>query len=377
MSSTIVHPVVQDVASDRKAFAAGMRRFVVDYCRPTPDIRIVVAYTGQAYTAASWIVVALRRAGADVVPLHMDATSADAFGRRLAAGLPHVDGDERFVLVTVELDTMSHLEDIVAALSRYNPDRWRTLRLINASREFFTHGMQVGPSELSALNAGLLHRMMPASSLRITTSAGTDLAVTLDSCKYRWLSNRGTSKRGSFVILPAGEVSTYPVNITGRLVANGAFNINASTAIDARLGDHPVVVDIVDSVLAGFSCDEPDITRLVAKCLTYPHARRVGELGFGTSIGNPGYIAMNSHLNERRPGVHIGFGQHNQDVALVNYDCPIHMDLIAAGARVTVDGDEDNPADFAALEMSPLPHPLDAHDEDIDADCCGLFTYER
>lgn len=377
MSSTIAQPVGQDAAFDRMAFAAGMRRFVVDYCRPTPGIRIVVAYTSQAYTPASWIVVALRRAGADAVPLQMDTTSAGAFGCRLAAALPHVDSDDHFVLVTVELDTMSHLKDIVAALSRYNPDRWRTLRLINASREFFTHGMQLGPSEQSALNAELLHRMMPATSLRITTPAGTDLAVTLDSCKYRWLSNRGTSKRGSFVILPAGEVSTYPVNITGRLVADGAFNINASTSLDARLGDHPTVVDIADSVLTEFSCDDPDITRLVAKCLTYPHARRVGELGFGTSIGNPGYIAMNSHLNERRPGVHIGFGQHNQDAALVNYDCPIHMDLIASGARVTVGGDEDNLVDFAALEMSARPHPLDAHDEDIDADCCGLFTYER
>ena len=169
MSSTITQPVGQDTTFVHAAFAAGMEKFVHDYCRPTPGVRIVVAYTGQAYAAASWIVVALRRASAVAVPLQMETTNAGTFGHLLAESLPAADSNDHFVLITVELDTMSHLQDIVAALSRYNPDRWRTLRLINASREFFTHGMQVGPTELSALNAGLLHRMMPATSMRITT----------------------------------------------------------------------------------------------------------------------------------------------------------------------------------------------------------------
>ncbi len=85
---------------------------------------------------------------------------------------------------------------------------------------------------------------------------------------------------------------------------------------------------------------------------------------------------MNSHVNERRPGVHFGFGQHNQSIYLVEYPCEIHMDMIAMGAQVWVD-DDPVPVDLEKITPSRNAHPkLDARvlmDEDIDGDCCGLF----
>ena len=38
-------------------------------------------------------------------------------------------------------------------------------------------------------------------------------------------------------------------------------------------------------------------------------------------------------------GVHVGFGQHNQDAAVAGYDAQIHVDLIAASGSIALPTD--------------------------------------
>ncbi|MGM1061542.1 hypothetical protein [Saccharothrix sp. Mg75] len=166
-------------------------------------------------------------------------------------------------------------------------------------------------------------------------------------------------------------MATFPTRVNGTLVADAAFNVNVFTRLDARLRDHPVTVDVVDSTAVDFTCASPDVSRLLELCRDLPHARRVGELGFGTNSGVTSLIPMNSHINERVPGVHIGFGQHNQDIKIVDYFCEIHLDLIAFGGLVTTDVD-DEPVDLAEPRDDGSPHPDGVNDEDIDGDCCAL-----
>jgi hypothetical protein len=78
------------------------------------------------------------------------------------------------------------------------------------------------------------------------------------------------------------------------------------------------------------------MTAFLTKCFSRDNAIRVGELGFGTNPGVKNPLPTNSHVNERRPGVHIGFGQHNQPKEIVDYECDIHIDLISAGGVVRV-----------------------------------------
>jgi hypothetical protein len=104
-----------------------------------------------------------------------------------------------------------------------------------------------------------------------------------------------------------------------------------------------------------------------------PGARNVGELGFGTNQGVREYVSMNSHINERSPGVHLGFGQHNQSIYVGNYDCDVHMDMIASDGLIWVD-DSPTPINLRELAPSNGVHPtLGVMDEDIDGDCCGLW----
>ncbi|OLT20712.1 hypothetical protein BJF78_09030 [Pseudonocardia sp. CNS-139] len=99
----------------------------------------------------------------------------------------------------------------------------------------------------------------------------------------------------------------------------------------------------------------------------------MGELGFGTNSGIPGFVRMNSFVNERYPGIHVGFGQHNQGTFAPARRTPLHLDLIAAGGLVRVDGDPE-PLDLSAVAPSALPHPAGPRvfAEDAETDCCGL-----
>jgi hypothetical protein len=85
-------------------------------------------------------------------------------------------------------------------------------------------------------------------------------------------------------------------------------------------------------------------------------------------------------MNERRPGIHLGFGQHNQIESEVGYQCQLHLDLIARGALVWAD-DRPEPIALEHLALTNEQHPLDVRDEDVFApgseepdeqDCCGL-----
>jgi leucyl aminopeptidase (aminopeptidase T) len=222
----------------------------------------------------------------------------------------------------------------------------------------------------------MLNLLMPATTIRVTSSSGTDLEISLDSGVYRWISNRGMQRAGSFVILPSGEVSTFPANINGVLVADGAFNVSSLTQLDARLADHPVRIEISEGHMVDYSCEHPLVMKLIRRCLDYENFRRVGELGFGTNVGIEQFVSLNSHINERHPGVHVGLGGHGQLLDVVPYLCDLHFDLIASDARIAIAG--GNTIESYELATMTGDHPAiqrGLHDEDLDGlegDCCGL-----
>lgn len=350
----------------------GVDRLLDNFIELRAGDKFVVLYTPDSRDPAGWIVTTLKDRGHDPVVVPMAPLEDSGIAERLHAALPHPNslGDSRLVVITVERDTMSHSDLLRTALARYPSESWISTRLISASEEFFSLGMRKSKEELSELNARLLHAMMDTNRIRITTDAGTDLDIDLDSDTYRWLSNRGYYREGGFIVMPPGEVATFPANINGVLVADGAFNINVFTKLDARLETRPVHIEIRDGQAVSHSCDDPKLTELLDAVFATPNARIVGELGFGTNSGVSHLISMNCHINERSPGLHIGFGQHNQSVFIMDYECDIHMDFICKGGRIHVG---DHVHDLAALVPDPSEHPVMVMDEDIDGDCCGLW----
>jgi leucyl aminopeptidase (aminopeptidase T) len=240
----------------------------------------------------------------------------------------------RLVVLTFERDTMSHTRALAAALAPYRADQRVTFRTISACASLFRHALHALPEDLTGRNTTILERLMNASRLRITTAGGSDLAVEIDSKRHRWISNRGMARPGGTVILPAGEVATFPANVSGTFVADFAFNVNAITDRDARLDRHPVHVSLADGRAVDYHCGDVATQSFLDECFEKYCACNVGELGFGSNDKVRDAIQLNSHINERRQGVHLGFGQHNQDPSVVGYDCDIHLDLVARGGVV-------------------------------------------
>ena len=153
--------------------------------------------------------------------------------------------------------------------------------------------------------------------------------------------------------------------------------MNEETDLDVRLSEHPVSVFIENNQVVDFKCTHSDTYAYIARCFTHPGARMVGELGFGTNDGVGAGTAINSHINERKSGIHVGFGQHNQRGVLPD-GCQIHLDR---GGLIWIDS-QDTPIDLEDLPESTHEHPPDVEDEDVFSpdvkafadDCCGVHS---
>ena len=350
---------------------AGMGRLLDDYLQVDAEKDfVVVAYTPDSRDAAALCIAGLKARNVQNSAVGMRPLIDYEFAARLQNHVDAAAGRTRLHVLTLERDTMSHFGPLEAVLKSRPSESCMITRIISASPEFFSMGLHRTPQHLSARNATLLHLLRQSDSMRITTPAGTDLEVTLDEKRFDWISNRGIWRKGAFTILPPGEIATFPAEINGVLVADGAINCNIITRLDVRLGQTPATITIDESRAVDFKCDNRELLELLSLCFARKNGPRVGELGFGTNDGISQFIPANSHLNERYPGVHIGFGQHNQPLGAAGYDEDVHLDMITNDAVV-------QPAGLAHIQMSDLPHlnvkhPDDVRDEDITGDCCGF-----
>lgn len=357
----------------------GINALIDNYINLTVGDEVVIAYTSDSQEPASWVAVALGQRGIHPRLIGMLPLRDVGFRERFKSVLPPRDLIvERLIIITFERDTMSHNEDIKSVLSDYDVNRYQVIRAINSGADLFTIALKNSPSEISARNTAILERCISAKRLVIETRSGTRLDIGLDNKRYRWISSRGLGRPGKFIVIPAGEVATYPASISGTLVADFAINVNTLMDLDARLTSCPVTAEINQGQLVKFKCENEQMTQFLLKSFSRNNARRVGELGFGTNPGVISAVRDNSHINERRPGVHIGFGQHNQTDALTGYFCDIHIDLISQGGLIWVD-DDAIPIDLDQLVPSSNPHPIQYDEEDLrapeqfDGDCCGVL----
>lgn len=377
MSKLVQHVQDANVQTDTEAsIEAGIDLFLDSFVRLRGGDLVLVLYTPECREWAARLTLATDRRGIRARPVAMRPLVDADFGERLEQALPAAgDEVERLVVVTLERDTMSHVLELRRRLARLDPSRVAVLRAINVCAAFFSRAMRVAPEELSATNAALLRRLMPADSVHVSSAAGTDLEIRLDAERFRWLSNRGVWRENAFLVFPAGEVSTYSDDINGVLVADGAFNVTAYTSMDARLGHAPVTLEIERSRVVDVRTEDRRLAELLERCLRYENADRIGEVGIGTNRGIDSFIPMNSHINERHPGLHLGLGQHGQKRTVVDYLCEVHLDLITTHTLFDPH-DGRPPLDSGSFEPVEGPHPSDVDDEDIDGDCCGLFQFD-
>jgi hypothetical protein len=356
----------------------GIQSLLNNFVQLEKDDEVVICYTPDSRIPASWVALAIRERGNIVNLVYMLPLKDKGFKERIS---PYFQNDSikgRKILLMFEKETMSHNQTVKNVLCKLNPELYQVIRMINSGYNNFHHGLLIHPEELSALNATILERCRNSTKLRIKTLAGTDLFVELDNNKFRYMSNRGVGSPGKFLVLPPGEVATFPSKISGKLVADFAINVNMLLEDDVRLDKNPIYLTIENNKLVSYHCTNENVMSFLDKCLKIKNIENVGELGFGTNIGVTYPIPENSHLNERVPGIHLGFGQHNQTVKSAGYECDIHIDLCAKGGVIWFDEDPI-PLDLENIPPSKFPHPLlinceDVFSDDAEDDCCGLLT---
>lgn len=354
----------------------GLHRFLDTYADLKSDDHVVIAYTPDSRTYAAWAALACESRGVKASLVFMAPLRDPWFCERLSPLIPP-ESEGRVILLTFEKHTMSHNKVIKTLVADRSPESYRVVRTINASREVFTTGVETAPSLLSALNTTVIERCQAARRVQIRAPGGTDLIATIDSDKYQYKSSRGVHIPGKFMVVPPGEVATFPASISGRLVADFALNVNVLFEGDVRLERCPVVVDVEDGVMTRFSCENEEMSAFLEHSFSRPNAKRVGELGFGTNPAVSTCLPENSHLNERVPGIHLGFGQHNQTDEVAGYACDIHIDLCARGGSIWFD-DDDEPLDLENVPPSKNTHPPlisgeDVFSDDAEDDCCGML----
>lgn len=375
-------PILSDRVGINRDVWNGIKNLLFSYAELCENDDVVVVYTLEVREPVSWVCLALEMIGVPYTTVVMRPLTDSGFLERLRAKVPKrraIPG--KLVTLVFEWETMSHNQVFREIFQGYQECQRRIVRCINTGPDIFSVGMRPDPKEISQKNANLLHYLQDARDIRIVTNSGTDLRVTLEPTTFDWISNRGISELGRMIVLPAGEIATFPLRIDGLLVADFAVNVNYKFDGDVRLREHPVMVEIRDNNIISFDCENNRIRNQLEAFFSMPNAKRVGELGFGTHPSVFEAVSDNSHLNERRKGVHIGFGQHNQEDEVAGYMAQVHVDLIAAGGTVLLQ-------DAVKIDLNEVPninaqHPqllksVDLFSPDVvppdilPRDCCGL-----
>lgn len=346
----------------------GILHFLDIYAKANPNDAVVIGYSPECKLLYAALAVACKLKKLKSYGFGFQPVRDQRFSENLAKINDSVECPEenKIILLTLELHTRSHEEKLVQFINN-NPDRKvLVFQLMNACEDLFGQALITPPETINSINNYLINKLSGKRIIRISSELGTDLEVEFHP-KYRWLSNRGMGEVNKITHLPSGEVATYPANLNGIFVANFAINVNLKLPFDARIGDTPVTLHIRNNKVEGYNVNDHTIHNFLERCFKVDNCNLVGEFGIGTNIGIHKPISLNSQINERTTGLHLGFGQHNQSLDLVKYTCPIHLDLISNFGVIDTGNEQIDLETLNELDLSNIPTSM--HVEE--GDCCG------
>jgi leucyl aminopeptidase (aminopeptidase T) len=205
----------------------------------------------------------------------------------------------------------------------------RIATLPTITEDIFARTLPIDYGELRRRGEWLADRLTDASRARITSAAGTEIAVDLDGRAA--LNDDGhLQERGMFGNLPAGEAYVAPVETVG----DGTIVFDGSLAGHGR-----VIAPVRATVRRGRLTDaDTDAGRWLLETLDAggEHGRSLAELGIGT---NPAARLTGNVLEDEKVigTIHIAFGT-NVGIGGVNL-AAVHIDGVVLGPTVDLDGE--------------------------------------
>jgi len=183
-----------------------------------------------------------------------------------------------------------------------------------------------------------IHKLVAtANRARVTTQAGSDLAV--EFCpQWRWKVCDGIYReKGDWGNLPEGELFTAAWKAEGTVVADelGDWFSDKYGVLERS----PVTINVRDSRadLSSIKCSKNELQNELVKYLqTDKNSTRLGEFAIGTNMSLTRLVG-NLLQDEKFPTIHVAFGDPYPDETGADWEAPTHIDAILKEATLWVD----------------------------------------
>jgi hypothetical protein len=232
--------------------------------------------------------------------------------------------------------TKSILRTEVLEYLSCNKDPPQIFRIFDFSKPLFERAFEIKKHELNTLNQLIILAGQSCDNINVTSASGTQLEIVLGH-DHHWTNSCGEFNGKYPSVFPPGEVNTYSSNVNGVIVCDGAVNSSIGFPRSVLFGDSPFKVKIVNSKIVHYECCDSISALFFKQWQTIDNSMRVGEVGFGTNPGSESFVDFCSHLNERHPGLHLGFGTPTQSAQNVDWSSPIHFDVIPKKTKIYFD----------------------------------------
>jgi leucyl aminopeptidase (aminopeptidase T) len=217
-----------------------------------------------------------------------------------------------------------------------NRRKIRHAHMVNMAPRIMLEGMRADFKKVDALSRWVLERVRAAKTMRCTSTAGSDIRVTLDP-KLKWIKTSGLISPEKWGNLPGGEVFTSPGNVEGVFVCDGVLG-DWLAAKFGDMRDNPLTVTIEKSRIVGLACARQDVLKDFREYTSrHENSNRVGEFALGTNIALHDVIGKILQ-DEKIPGVHIAFGHPYSEHTGADWLAPTHIDIVGREFDVEVDG---------------------------------------
>jgi aminopeptidase len=198
-------------------------------------------------------------------------------------------------------------------------------------------GMRADYARVARVTLRVFERVRNARRIETRNADGSHLIVTCAPERLHWVPFEGIyHEAGRWGNLPEGETFTAPANVEGVLVS---YVVGDYFSSKYGLLRTPVTIPIRGGVAQAVECEDAALRdELWAYLHQDPNGTRAGEFAIGTNIALTALIG-NLLQDEKIPGVHLAFGNPYPHFTGADWSARTHVDLVAPGGQILVDGD--------------------------------------
>ncbi|MBW2276397.1 MAG: hypothetical protein JRF63_02830 [Deltaproteobacteria bacterium] len=187
------------------------------------------------------------------------------------------------------------------------PLNLRHAHMIQISEDAMMQGMLSDYQRVAKLNKIMIERVSRAKSVRVTSSVGTDVTVTLDRLEP-WEDSAGVIEPGAWRNLPNGEILTCPAAVDGVFVCDGV--VPTAEQVDRfDIGRKPLRIELSEGRLTNLTGGPGDLAdKVLAIIRDGVNLDRIGMFAIGTNFEL--LMAIGDGIQDLFiPGAYFSFGR--------------------------------------------------------------------